>query len=126
MDKMNEKKGNTNKQPKKMMKKKQPLKVVYISNPIKFNATASEFMALVQELTGQDAVDTPVDEDDGGGEAEEAAAEEADYLHAGLEKEVISNGEVDQEGSDPPAFGSFDDFFLCPEMMDNLCMFLKT
>ncbi|GER52539.1 heat-inducible transcription repressor HrcA [Striga asiatica] len=36
-------------------KKKGPLKVVHIANPIKFTATASEFRALVQELTGQDS-----------------------------------------------------------------------
>lgn len=46
-----------------MIKKKQkklkpsslqhPLKVVYISNPVRFKVTASEFRALVQELTGQ-------------------------------------------------------------------------
>ncbi|EEF40226.1 uncharacterized protein LOC8273898 [Ricinus communis] len=34
-------------------KKKQPMKVVYISNPMKFKISASEFRALVQELTGQ-------------------------------------------------------------------------
>ncbi|KZV27349.1 hypothetical protein F511_02458 [Dorcoceras hygrometricum] len=48
---LNQKKGN--KQPK--IKKKQPLKVVYITNPIKFKTSASEFRSLVQELTGQDS-----------------------------------------------------------------------
>lgn len=33
-----------------------PLKVVHISNPMKFQATAAEFRALVQGLTGRDAV----------------------------------------------------------------------
>ncbi|GER25783.1 30S ribosomal protein S2 [Striga asiatica] len=41
--------------PNSKAKKKGPLKVVYITNPIKFNATASEFRALVQELTGRDS-----------------------------------------------------------------------
>ncbi|KAL3533547.1 hypothetical protein ACH5RR_007068 [Cinchona calisaya] len=53
MDKMlsvNQK--NTNKHPKI---KKKPVKVVYISNPMKVKTSASEFRALVQELTGQDA-----------------------------------------------------------------------
>lgn len=50
-DTVNQKKGN--KQPK--IKKKQPLKVVYITNPIKFKTSASEFRSLVQELTGQDS-----------------------------------------------------------------------
>ncbi|KAJ8760178.1 hypothetical protein K2173_011034 [Erythroxylum novogranatense] len=35
--------------------KKKPMKVVYISNPMKFKTSASGFRALVQELTGQDA-----------------------------------------------------------------------
>ncbi|CAK9184051.1 unnamed protein product [Ilex paraguariensis] len=35
--------------------KKKPLKIVYISNPMKVKTSASEFRALVQELTGQDA-----------------------------------------------------------------------
>ncbi|KAF9679539.1 hypothetical protein SADUNF_Sadunf06G0025400 [Salix dunnii] len=35
--------------------KKQPMKVVYISNPMRFYVSASEFRALVQELTGQDS-----------------------------------------------------------------------
>lgn len=48
---VNQKKGN--KQPK--IKKQQPLKVVYITNPIKFKTSASEFRSLVQELTGQDS-----------------------------------------------------------------------
>ncbi|KAE8733958.1 Sigma factor binding protein 2 [Hibiscus syriacus] len=41
-------------QPKKT-KSKKPIKVVYISNPMKVTTSASEFMALVQKLTGQDA-----------------------------------------------------------------------
>ncbi|XAR68416.1 hypothetical protein NMG60_11003521 [Bertholletia excelsa] len=40
------------KQPKS---KKKPVKVVYISNPMKVKTTASKFRALVQELTGRDA-----------------------------------------------------------------------
>ncbi|XP_010922092.1 uncharacterized protein [Elaeis guineensis] len=35
--------------------KKKPIKVVYISNPMKVKATASEFRDLVQELTGRDS-----------------------------------------------------------------------
>ena len=32
---------------------KKPMKVVYISSPVKFTTSASKFRALVQELTGQ-------------------------------------------------------------------------
>ncbi|KAJ0098416.1 hypothetical protein Patl1_20913 [Pistacia atlantica] len=34
---------------------KKPIKIVHISNPMKVNTSASQFRALVQELTGQDA-----------------------------------------------------------------------
>ncbi|KAE8681898.1 Sigma factor binding protein 2 [Hibiscus syriacus] len=40
--------------PKKAISKK-PIKVVYISNPMKVKTSASKFRALVQKLTGQDA-----------------------------------------------------------------------
>lgn len=39
----------------KQSHKKKPIKIVYISNPMKVQTSAAEFMALVQELTGQDA-----------------------------------------------------------------------
>ncbi|KAK6944456.1 VQ protein [Dillenia turbinata] len=34
-------------------KSKKPIKVVYISNPVSYKTSASEFRALVQQLTGQ-------------------------------------------------------------------------
>ncbi|KAE8728918.1 Sigma factor binding protein 2 [Hibiscus syriacus] len=39
----------------KKAKSKKPIKVVYISNPMKVKTSASKFRALVQKLTGQDA-----------------------------------------------------------------------
>uniref|UniRef100_A0A1D1YU55 Glutamate-1-semialdehyde 2,1-aminomutase n=1 Tax=Anthurium amnicola TaxID=1678845 RepID=A0A1D1YU55_9ARAE len=36
-------------------KKKKQIKVVYISNPMRFKTTASEFKGLVQQFTGQDS-----------------------------------------------------------------------
>jgi VQ motif len=43
------------KSPKQARAKKKPLKVVYISNPVKLTATAAQFRAVVQELTGRDS-----------------------------------------------------------------------
>ena len=40
-------------------RKNQPLKVVYISNPMRVQASAAEFRGLVQQLTGQDAPKFP-------------------------------------------------------------------
>ncbi|KAF5203372.1 hypothetical protein FRX31_007041 [Thalictrum thalictroides] len=51
MDKLRGK--NTSKQAKSS--KKKAVKVVYISNPMKVKTSASDFRALVQELTGQDS-----------------------------------------------------------------------
>ncbi|KAF3328284.1 sigma factor binding protein 1 [Carex littledalei] len=50
--------------PKRTKTKKKPLKVVYISNPVKLTATAAQFRAVVQELTGRDSniADTMVDQ----------------------------------------------------------------
>ena len=47
------KKTNTNN--KASHKKAKPVKVVYISNPMKIKTSASQFRALVQELTGRDS-----------------------------------------------------------------------
>lgn len=44
---------------------KKPIKVVYISSPMKVNTSASEFRALVQELTGKDSDATRFMDNDG-------------------------------------------------------------
>ncbi|KAA0053883.1 sigma factor binding protein 2 [Cucumis melo var. makuwa] len=49
------KKKKTTRKRKSCEENKQPLKVVYISNPMRVHTSASEFRALVQELTGRDA-----------------------------------------------------------------------
>ncbi|CAH8360410.1 unnamed protein product [Eruca vesicaria subsp. sativa] len=47
------------KQKKKMSSTNKAIKVRYISNPMKVKTCASKFRELVQELTGQDAVEQP-------------------------------------------------------------------
>lgn len=47
------------KQKKKTASANKAIKVRYISNPMKVKTCASKFRELVQELTGQDAVDQP-------------------------------------------------------------------
>ncbi|CAL0332855.1 unnamed protein product [Lupinus luteus] len=49
----------SNPKKKKNLNNNKPMKVVYISNPMKVKTSASEFMALVQELTGRDAEPLP-------------------------------------------------------------------
>uniref|UniRef100_A0A1D1YB40 Protein MKS1 n=1 Tax=Anthurium amnicola TaxID=1678845 RepID=A0A1D1YB40_9ARAE len=43
------------KSPKRAKSKRKPIKVVYISSPMKVQATISQFKGIVQELTGQDS-----------------------------------------------------------------------
>ncbi|KAL1554698.1 hypothetical protein AAHA92_15234 [Salvia divinorum] len=112
----------TNKTPK--IKKRQPLKVVYITNPIKFEASALEFRSLVQELTGQDA---DVASSAGAGFSEAVKAE--DSVHAASEVEQVTklgqfSGKVDEwEESDPVALRSavsgYDDV-VSPMMIDGI------
>ncbi|GFP80812.1 sigma factor binding protein 2 chloroplastic [Phtheirospermum japonicum] len=111
----NQKRANKQ-HPSNKTKKKGPLKVVYITNPIKFKASASQFRALVQELTGQDS-DVPESArftaGGGGGEVDKvAAAADRNYSHTG-DQEGIKMGhtcEGSQNGSDPLfGFGSYDD-----------------
>ncbi|KFK34910.1 hypothetical protein AALP_AA5G209600 [Arabis alpina] len=49
------------KQKKKTSSTSKPIKVRYISNPMRVETCASKFRELVQELTGQDAVDLEVE-----------------------------------------------------------------
>ncbi|KAL6555333.1 hypothetical protein OROGR_006591 [Orobanche gracilis] len=121
-------------------KRKGPLKVVYITNPIKFNASASEFRSLVQELTGKDS-DVPEPSSfhtsditvlGGAGGGLEAAKVHKRQVHAVEEGRKIGHtdtvtscdgGRVEY-GSDPlTIFGSYDDnddggTISTPHMMD--------
>ncbi|KAL3534624.1 hypothetical protein ACH5RR_003085 [Cinchona calisaya] len=88
-----------NKQPKNKIR---PVKVVYISNPMKVKTSASEFRALVQELTGKDA-DVPgptkfSDKESAGsgidGREEvstELKSKEDDYVRKGMHKRADCN-----------------------------------
>ncbi|KAL7092962.1 hypothetical protein ACP275_11G013600 [Erythranthe tilingii] len=139
-----EKMAAVNQLKKKKKKRQQPLRIVYITNPIKFNTSASQFRALVQELTGQYAADTPppepnsttfVSDDGGGGEAADAvkaAACDENDIHVAVDDEVTTTSEnnigrhpansdepvVQEYGSesDPSIIGLYNDvFFLSPD-----------
>ncbi|KAG6467523.1 hypothetical protein ZIOFF_074653 [Zingiber officinale] len=47
--------GDKSKKKKKQQQQQQPIKVVYISNPMKVKATVDEFRSVVQGLTGRDS-----------------------------------------------------------------------
>ncbi|CAA0812829.1 Sigma factor binding protein 1- chloroplastic [Striga hermonthica] len=94
------KRASKQQSPNSKAKKKGPLKVVYITNPIKFNATASEFRALVQELTGRDS-DTP--DSNGFGSGRDGSGKAAAVVEAKTgDDEFI---EMAQNGPDQFGFG---------------------
>ncbi|XVF07102.1 hypothetical protein REPUB_Repub06bG0109600 [Reevesia pubescens] len=120
-----------------------PVKVVYISNPMKVKTSASKFRALVQELTGQDAElpdptkFTDTDEDVLGGNQTvlDAAKDSADHHaqevprleelpsahhHHHHEKRYSSRA----QDHDVP-FESFDELFTS-EMLENFTGLLPT
>ncbi|KAL5546605.1 hypothetical protein UlMin_006292 [Ulmus minor] len=55
MDSNNPRRSVQQRKSPKKAKKSKPIKIVYISNPMMVKTSASEFRALVQELTGQNA-----------------------------------------------------------------------
>ncbi|KAL9150829.1 hypothetical protein ABFS82_11G013800 [Erythranthe guttata] len=127
---------------KKKKKKRQPppLKIVYITNPIKFKTSASQFRALVQQLTGQYAADTPppepnsfpADDGGGGGEAADDAVKVADEndIHVAVDDDEVTMTTTTSENyilghpantdavhkygseSDPSIIGLYNDVFF--------------
>jgi hypothetical protein len=117
-----------------------PIKVVYISNPMKVKTSASEFRALVQELTGQDAESPPnpsrfqeFDADDSGtdrgGCENRMDCDKSDQTVVGVPSLVDPDdkGKPSEAGSSNESFEGFDeDVLLTPEMMDNIWDLLPT
>ncbi|XP_065857033.1 sigma factor binding protein 1, chloroplastic-like [Euphorbia lathyris] len=92
---------------------KKPLKVVYISNPIKFQISASQFRALVQEFTGQHSDPSKfMSAHVAGDQNVEVAAAAADLNGRQKQQEQISDDLMVESAG-------FDDVFT-PEMIDNL------
>ncbi|XP_077239718.1 sigma factor binding protein 1, chloroplastic-like [Tasmannia lanceolata] len=115
------------KQPKS---KKTPIKVVYISNPMKVKTSASQFRAIVQKLTGQDSdisdtsKFTEIDGTDG-------YRKTLDQAVAGTELDLVSptpSVDPDSESSksvvDSP-FEYLDDFFP-PQIFENFSGFFPS
>ncbi|KAF7804007.1 sigma factor binding protein 2, chloroplastic [Senna tora] len=120
---------------KRSKSKKKPIKVVYISNPMKVKASASEFRALVQELTGQDA-ELPPDlsrfhlDHDGGGhhttDSDNSSAVTKSDDSTGSHNAVAMGPGVEEEGNyELGKVGNiaFDDDVFTPELMDNISSF---
>ena len=122
------------KKAKSKKKNNKPIKVVYISNPMKVKTSASKFRALVQELTGQDAelphptklTDTDEDISGGNQKVPDAAKNSTDY-HVQevpiVEEQPAGHHHHEQQYStmahdhDVP-FETFDEVFT-PQMLEN-------
>ncbi|XVE60975.1 hypothetical protein DITRI_Ditri06bG0003700 [Diplodiscus trichospermus] len=121
-----------------------PIKVVYISNPMKVKTSASKFRALVQELTGQYAeFPDPTKfsahtDDDGGGGGNQTVPDAGKNSNDGHAQEVPRVGELavgnhhheqlystrayDYQEDVP--FETFDDEVFTPQMLENFTGFL--
>ncbi|KAJ0977967.1 hypothetical protein J5N97_013441 [Dioscorea zingiberensis] len=99
-----QKKGNT--------KKKKEIKVVYISNPMKFQTSAANFRELVQKVTGQDSdianmPDTTLFN----------ASQDSPGSSSGpRQSEILSNGNESQLGTHDDAFAESWSAFVPPSM----------
>lgn len=113
--------------------KNKPMKVVYISNPMKFKTCASKFRALVQEFTGQDAkfpdpsrfLDSDSDVGDcgcGGGNnqtVEHEGSETVDDHKVPIVDLDAEQGRTPDHATPLPLESSFDDIFMA-QMFENL------
>ncbi|PON38837.1 VQ motif containing protein [Trema orientale] len=125
-----------------------PVRVVYISNPMKVKTSASKFRALVQELTGQDAefpdpTKFPATEDDGAVTGDPTvkmgSSSSLDLDHDGVvvEIDMSSSSSLEQQhqvessstaniittttnNNNNTSLEAFDDDVFMPQMMDSL------
>ena len=111
-----------------------PVKVVYISNPMKVKTSASEFRALVQELTGQDAefpdpTKFPAFEVDGSGTVDPTVKMGSgdDHDDDGVVVEQQQQQQVESSSTitttnttNNTPYEAFDDDVFMPQMMDTL------
>lgn len=124
--------------------KRKPVKVVYISNPMKVKVTPSEFMSLVQELTGQDA-ELPADlsrfqnpdidgahqtsDSDNSSVTKSTGSHESDHpLVMPQVDPIFDNFEGQLGGSMEQGFDPFDHHVFAPyhQMMDDISAFLPS
>ncbi|KAL5059199.1 hypothetical protein RYX36_030803 [Vicia faba] len=122
---------------KSIKKNNKPIRVVYISNPMKVKTSASEFMALVQKLTGQYA-ESPQDpskyqEFVGDNTVPDSASEN---IRMGCDENappvvvvpplVDSDDQVMKPGEGCSYDGFDEDVLLTPQMMENIWDLLPT
>lgn len=106
--------------------KKKPVKVVYISNPMKVKANTSDFRALVQELTGRDADPSKYAATEDAGDFTVLPSQQtAASMAASPSETAQSTGTVMEEEtkSDDSAFDIIGEDVSTPQMIDNFLVF---
>ncbi|KAK7396173.1 hypothetical protein VNO78_16987 [Psophocarpus tetragonolobus] len=96
-----------------------PVKVVYISNPMKIKTSASEFRALVQELTGQDAESPPDPTRFHAHHSSDQTTTSDNVLH-----DTCLLPPASDPSHQPPSI--FDDDVFSPQMLDNISSLLPS
>ncbi|CAI8613851.1 unnamed protein product [Vicia faba] len=118
-------------------KNNKPIKVVYISNPMKVKTSASEFMALVQKLTGQYAEPPPdpskYQESVGDNSVPDSASENIrtdcdknDHTVLTVPPLVDSDDQMVKPGGGTSYEGFDEDVLLPPQMIENIWDLLPT
>lgn len=108
-----------NKQPKNP--KKKPVKVVYISNPMKVNTSAEEFRALVQQLTGQHTNYSVVNQVVGEKNGQQIAVKDSTTTHhQEVPNHVNSVYETTMTDNSDLSFEDYVGEDYVPELLENL------
>ncbi|CAL5193334.1 unnamed protein product [Lathyrus oleraceus] len=120
---------------KSIKKNSKPIKVVYISNPMKVKTSASDFMALVQELTGQYAESPPdpskfqefvSDNSVTDPENIRMGCDENDFTVVAVPPLADSDEQVVKPGGECSYEGFDEDVLLTPQMVENIWDLLPT
>ncbi|KAI8559199.1 hypothetical protein RHMOL_Rhmol04G0154600 [Rhododendron molle] len=109
-------------------KKTKPVKIVYISNPMKVKTTASEFRALVQELTGRDSgMPDPTKYLEIDGSEEIIAGEDHDdaVFEVPIAEPAACEVPMKRSESHEVAFEPYDDVFV-PQVFENFTGFFPS
>jgi VQ motif len=103
--------------------KKKPIKVVYISNPMKVKANTADFRALVQELTGRDADPSKYAATEDAGDFMVLSPQAAASMASSSETTQAATGMEEASKIGDGALDSIDEDVSTPQFIDNYSVF---
>jgi VQ motif len=103
--------------------KKKPIKVVYISNPMKVKANTADFRALVQELTGRDADPSKYAATEDAGDFMVLSPQAAASMASSSETTQAATGMEEASKIGDGALDSIDEDVSTPQLIDNYSVF---